>query len=251
MPIPKSIFQTWKTKEINHIVLKQLQDSWKIHNPSYEYTLWDDEENRDFIEKYYPDFLSIYDGYDVNIKRVDAVRYFYLYHYGGIYADLDFECLKSFDVFTEKENYDIIFGTLGNMDSEMWALHDLPNALMISKSGCDFFKFVIDTLKNIGNQSNIGPEISTGPILLKFCISYYITKNYDREFITKVYGKDIFENVKCDFSSKFFIENPEVFYPINWDNKEHVKYRTRHLEHTEAIEMFPDSHAVTYWMHSW
>ena len=38
---------------------------------------------------------EIYDNYDVNIKRVDAVRYFYLYHFGGLYVDLDFECIKN------------------------------------------------------------------------------------------------------------------------------------------------------------
>ena len=38
-----------------------------------------------------------YDGYDIHIKRVDAVRYFYLYHYGGVYLDLDQLCLRELE----------------------------------------------------------------------------------------------------------------------------------------------------------
>ena len=50
-------------------------------HPSWEYKLWTDEDNRNLIKDHYPWFLKTYDEYDVNIKRVDAVRYFYLYHY--------------------------------------------------------------------------------------------------------------------------------------------------------------------------
>lgn len=31
-------------------------------------------------------FLPTYDGYQANILRVDSVRYFWLYHYAGVYA---------------------------------------------------------------------------------------------------------------------------------------------------------------------
>ena len=97
MEIPRKIFQTWKSKKIDNNCFLSWQSSWKLHNPSYKYLLWDDDDNRNFIKTYFSDFLEVYDSFDVNIKRVDAVRYFYLLKYGGIYADLDFECLKSFD----------------------------------------------------------------------------------------------------------------------------------------------------------
>ena len=55
--------------------------------------LWTDEDNRELIARDFPSFLPLYDGYDVKIKRIDAVRYFYLYKYGGVYMDLDVMCL--------------------------------------------------------------------------------------------------------------------------------------------------------------
>ena len=39
----------------------------------------------------------MYDAYSLNIKRVDAIRYFLLFHYGGVYMDADFACVRSLD----------------------------------------------------------------------------------------------------------------------------------------------------------
>lgn len=73
------------------------RDSWLKHHPGWEYRLWTDEDNRRFIHDHYAWFLPIYDGYDEHIMRVDAVRYFILDHHGGVYVDLDFECLRPLD----------------------------------------------------------------------------------------------------------------------------------------------------------
>lgn len=43
-----------------------------------------DADNRAFIAREFPEYLGLYDGYDTHIKRVDAVRYFLLYRYGGV-----------------------------------------------------------------------------------------------------------------------------------------------------------------------
>lgn len=51
--------------------------------------LWSEKSSRDFIETHYPWFLRTYDRYRFPVQRVDAVRYFILMHYGGIYLDLD------------------------------------------------------------------------------------------------------------------------------------------------------------------
>lgn len=37
----------------------------------------------------YPWFLDTFDGYPFPIQRADAIRYFVLAHYGGVYLDLD------------------------------------------------------------------------------------------------------------------------------------------------------------------
>lgn len=69
-----------------------------FHDHLYsEYMLWTDASSREFIAEHYPWFLDTFDGYTYPIQRADAIRYFILYHYGGIYLDLDIGCLRPLD----------------------------------------------------------------------------------------------------------------------------------------------------------
>ncbi|EAQ86333.1 hypothetical protein CHGG_07586 [Chaetomium globosum CBS 148.51] len=61
-------------------------------NPDFDFKLWTEKASRDFIEAEYPWFLRTYDGYRYPVQRVDAVRYFIMLFYGGIYMDLDNGC---------------------------------------------------------------------------------------------------------------------------------------------------------------
>jgi mannosyltransferase OCH1-like enzyme len=91
--IPQIIHQTWKTSEIpDH--WKEYQASWRRAHPGWEYRLWTDRDSRELIATRHPWFLPTYDAFPRQIQRVDASKYFILYSCGGVYADLDCECLK-------------------------------------------------------------------------------------------------------------------------------------------------------------
>lgn len=94
--IPRILHQTWKTET--------LPDKWSGISqecrdlmPDYEYKLWTDESSREFINEHYSWFSSTFDAYEYSIQRADAIRYFVLHYYGGIYLDLDIGCLKPLD----------------------------------------------------------------------------------------------------------------------------------------------------------
>ena len=59
--------------------------------------LWTDASSREFIAEHYPWFLDTFDNYTYPIQRADAIRYFVLYHFGGVYIDLDIGCLRPVD----------------------------------------------------------------------------------------------------------------------------------------------------------
>jgi mannosyltransferase OCH1-like enzyme len=63
-------------------------------NPNFTIKIWDTNEARRLLEDHYAWFLPVYDGYRHPIQRVDAIKYFILWHYGGIYLDLDISCRK-------------------------------------------------------------------------------------------------------------------------------------------------------------
>jgi inositol phosphorylceramide mannosyltransferase catalytic subunit len=59
--------------------------------------LWTDASSREFIAQNYRWFLDTFDSYPYAIQRADAIRYFVLHHYGGVYMDLDIGCLRRLD----------------------------------------------------------------------------------------------------------------------------------------------------------
>ena len=87
--IPKIIHQTYKTFDTIPNKWLYTQQLVRTHNADFEYMFWTDVTLREFLFTNYPYFLSTYDSYPYAIQRIDAVRYFLLYHYGGFYIDLD------------------------------------------------------------------------------------------------------------------------------------------------------------------
>jgi len=65
-------------------------------SPEYTHMIWYDDELNKFIESNFPWFLNIFNSYDINIKRIDMIRPFFLYKYGGIYLDMDYVVYQNF-----------------------------------------------------------------------------------------------------------------------------------------------------------
>lgn len=72
-------------------------DWCRTYNPEYEIKTWSATEARTLLEEHYAWFLPTYDNYRHPIQRVDAVKYFVLWHYGGFYLDLDVSCRRALD----------------------------------------------------------------------------------------------------------------------------------------------------------
>jgi hypothetical protein len=88
--IPHRVMQTWKTTELPP-QWQPSQDAVRRYLPDWEYTLLTDEANRELVAQHFPDFLPYYDGFPHPIQRADAIRYCWLYLYGGLYLDCDIE----------------------------------------------------------------------------------------------------------------------------------------------------------------
>ena len=94
--IPPILHQTWKNDDIP----EQFQawvESWGRHNPGWTRMFWNDRTLLEFVAEHYPDFLPTFLSYKEGIRRADAGRYLLLHHFGGVYADLDCECVAPFD----------------------------------------------------------------------------------------------------------------------------------------------------------
>src|ERR1700722_4383767 len=97
--VPKIIWQTYKTHKIPDKWTSSPTSLKKLH-PDWQYYLMDDQENRQFVIDYYPQYINLYDRLGKEIKpicQVDMVRILYLHKHGGLYIDLDYKALKPFD----------------------------------------------------------------------------------------------------------------------------------------------------------
>jgi mannosyltransferase OCH1-like enzyme len=59
-------------------------------------------DRREFVIKYFPEYLKFFDSLKHNIQRADMIRPMWLYVVGGVYMDLDYEVIKDLkDLFVD------------------------------------------------------------------------------------------------------------------------------------------------------
>lgn len=210
--IPKIIHQTWKNKNIPD-KWKTYHQSWKDNfpEPEYKHILWTDNDNRNLIKKNYDWFLETYDNYPKNIQRADAVRYFILYHYGGIYADLDCEVRENFYEELSKDKI--------NLAESPYHAGTTMNNLMASNKHNELW---LDVFNNLEDKKNIKATIaSTGPAILNILkeedIRILDVDNYN-PLKKRPWWRHHIENT---FFTKLDLEKSK-----NWDNAKVVHYGT-------------------------
>lgn len=171
--------------------------TWEAKNPNWERILWTDRSLLDFVAEFYPDFLPIYTQYPKGIMRADAARYMLLHHFGGVYVDLDCECIRSLDsLITE----DRIVVSREPVSHEVEQVHwrGLPyllfNGTIASPANHPFW-----------------------PHLLK----YLEKSSHSEKDVLDITGPCIFTSAQLSFEDQkaFSIHDPYLFTPIDRDGK--------------------------------
>lgn len=81
-------------------------------NPNYKFMFWDNVRIKQLLQEL-PEVLKVYNELEERKEntfpwRSDIARYVILWKYGGIYSDLDIECIGTFDkIFTDNDKSDI------------------------------------------------------------------------------------------------------------------------------------------------
>lgn len=210
--IPKHFHQTWKTKIVPQRYALLLAETKRLH-PEYEHTLWDDDAMNAFVRDSFPDFLPVFQSYDVHMKRVDAARYLWLYEFGGIYLDLDSVALRPLD--------DLLIGKsllFGYAEKNQRKNNAIPNAFMAASPRHPFLKWVI---RQLPKTKDLDIVHATGPNFLTHCLRMWRLDTND-----------------C-----------VVPMPVLFTHSWHEKTPSEDLD--TLRELFPYSYATTFWDHSW
>ena len=138
--IPKIIHHICpKDKARWHDTWAPCLESWYKYfpEPEYKHMFWYDTELEEIVKSDYPWFLDVFRNYNVNIKRIDMVRPFFLYKYGGIYADMDYMCFKNF--------YDQLpADKVSTPESPYKENEHIQNALLASPPRHNFWLLIMD-----------------------------------------------------------------------------------------------------------
>jgi hypothetical protein len=100
MNIPRVVHQTWRTADVPP-EWRPLAGTWRRHHPHWEHRLWTDADNQRLVDDHYPEVAAQYASCSYGIQRADLARYLILHRYGGVYVDLDMECLRPLDLLIE------------------------------------------------------------------------------------------------------------------------------------------------------
>jgi len=192
--IPRIIHQTWKDSAVPkkwHPFIKAVKEM----NPTWEYRLWTDNDNDEFVAEEFPDFVDIFRDFSRNIMRADVIRYLIMYKIGGVYLDLDYEVLAPFDFGT----YSLVL-PLNRSTKYGDPRDELGNCIFASEPGHKFWLDVIDSLKQNPPSVTDYTQIveSTGPRLL-----------------TRVFNQNKYENV--------YLPDRLLYHPGSPSNKRDVE----------------------------
>ncbi|MBB6466697.1 hypothetical protein HNQ96_002562 [Aminobacter lissarensis] len=166
MTIPKILHQTWKTDSIPENFLAWSK-SWEKHNPGWRHILWSDRMLLDFVAEHYPQYLPTYCSYWNGVQRADAARYMLLHHFGGVYADLDCECIGPFEALMHEDRV-VLCKEPDIHAQDQIRVRNLPyllfNGTMASPKAHPFWAHLIAGLPAMRNARDVLD--ATGPCML-------------------------------------------------------------------------------------
>ena len=228
MKIPRIIHQIYEDPAGPTDDLLRISESWKKKMPGWEYRFWDKKAMSDFMESSCPDFCDYYDRYPFDVQRWDAIRYLILYHIGGLYVDMDYECIRPLDVILCDAT--CCMGMEPAINGTLFGKPALiGNALMAAKPKHPFMAAIIDDMKansSVEYKQGYNAQIleSTGP--------YMVLRVYER-----------FKQKKT-----VTLLPADLVTPLT--HREVLMLRTGR-EHPDLIKKLKNAYSCHYFFYSW
>lgn len=163
--IPRFLHQIWIGPDPIPEQYEPYTRTWQDLHPGWEYRLWTEDNlpvmrNRALFDR----AEDLVPAPNVQQFRADVLRYEVLWSFGGVYIDIDFECLSNIEHLIE--------------DLEVFAAWEaqgqwVNNAIMGAEPGLSFIDRIITGLEaSAEHHKGQRPNISTGP--------QYLTKLHRR-----------------------------------------------------------------------
>jgi alpha 1,6-mannosyltransferase len=190
MNIPRNIIQTAKS-----ILQPRFPSSFERLNPYHTYMFFTDAQAEEFVRQHMPpDIIHAYEIMPLPVLKADYFRYIAIYVLGGVYSDIDTECLRPIDKWADHHsNVSFIVGV--EAEGPIWKTHvarplQLCQWTFASMPKHPILKRMIDNIakqtdKFIDGKLNISVVLDwTGPGLWTDTIFDYINETYHIDWWT-------------------------------------------------------------------
>ncbi len=166
MAFPKIIHQTWR--DAHPPTDKGDPQSWRDHNPDWQYRLWTDADLAALVQADFPHLAGMYHAYPNPVQRADLGRYCVLAKHGGVYADIDTDCLAPLAPLLDEDRVILCHEPVEH--DEVARLRGLPflvfNGTMASPAGHPFWTEVLELCRLMQGRSGHDVLETTGPLVL-------------------------------------------------------------------------------------
>jgi mannosyltransferase OCH1-like enzyme len=192
------IWQTYKTKELPKEAAAA-KATWVEKNPERLYFLYDDKDIENYIISHWSaenkDMYEFYKNLPVGVMKADLWRYLILATHGGVYSDIDSECLKPIHAWEEEQKLSASSGNILMIALEndehfcQWTIYATKEH-PIMKHVC---QYILDSYleKGIDKSDPNFVHATTGPGIWTEAIKDYL-------MLPTLSAKEIFEAYKRD-----------------------------------------------------
>jgi mannosyltransferase OCH1-like enzyme len=232
--VPKIIHQMWVDENIPQH-LKLMQNSVKELHPHYEYKFWTDRDLEEFLIQNYPNVFIMYERvFPYVIQKMDFIRLLLVYHFGGIYIDLDVVCTKNADNIL-KYPCTLINTTPHNSFSKKHYPIIINNAFISAERGNDFIRRVLMRIIEYRDPQSYEEYCSLGSEYTK------VLKSTGPLCVTDAY-------IRYNDKSLINVENVEYFYGVEYErslsNEQRIEFAlnvSSELDNSHFIHMHHSS----------
>lgn len=223
MVIPKIVHRIWFNLGKNPKPPAKYDDyrsSVENLNPNYEYMEWDRSAADRLIKESYPEHWKTWIGYKSEIYRIDAIRYFIMHKYGGIYIDQDIKMYRPFDeLLADYHMASMIFVFSGHSKTTVC------NYFMASEKDHPFWMQCILGLAKMQKmpffhrkQSYFGVFFVSGPFFLNTNLLRWSKQNSWKRTSVNKHPSKVYEDPK-DAEKRIVLLYKEAFYNPSNKNK--------------------------------
>lgn len=205
--IPKIIHYCWFGSKEIPAELQHYIDGWKKYFPDYTYKLWNESNIPEEA-----DFLRLPVKYGKWALVSDYIRFYALYHEGGIYFDTDIEVIKPFDRLLQEQCF-IGF-------QHKWVGKNMLNGAVVGAEKHNSYIGACLQLMTRSFYYKLKPLI--GPTIVSEIALRQGVKKYEEQYVGTT-----------------LILPMEAFYPYEWDEE----------FYPECVK--ENTYTIHHWQYSW